>query len=72
MNTHEEERIRQRLKAALRPVENIEPTRDLWPAMLHRLDKRAIPPWFDWALAGGLTLFAVLFPATIPVFLYYL
>jgi hypothetical protein len=29
-------------------------------------------PWFDWALLGGLAVFAVSFPATIPVFLYYL
>jgi hypothetical protein len=29
-------------------------------------------PWFDWALLAGLGVFAVSFPATIPVFLYYL
>lgn len=72
MNTHDEERIRQLLKAALPPIEDAEPPRDLWPAMLRRLDQRSVPPWFDWALAGGLALFAVAFPSTIPVFLYYL
>ncbi|HEY6491121.1 MAG: hypothetical protein WCC26_05440 [Terracidiphilus sp.] len=77
MNTHDEERIRHLLKAALPPIENTEPgnsgpARDLWPAILRRLDERPAPPWFDWALAGGLALFAVAFPATIPVFLYYL
>ncbi len=28
--------------------------------------------WFDWALLAGLVVFAASFPATIPVFLYYL
>jgi hypothetical protein len=41
--------------------------------MLQRLDAQpAAPPWFDWALACGLAVFAVVFPAAIPVFLYYL
>jgi hypothetical protein len=29
-------------------------------------------PWFDWALAGGVALLAVAFPAAVPVLLYYL
>lgn len=32
----------------------------------------AAVPWFDWALAGGLVLFAVASPVSIPVLLYYL
>jgi hypothetical protein len=32
----------------------------------------AAVPWFDWALLAGLLAFAALFPAAIPVFLYYL
>jgi hypothetical protein len=77
-----EGRIKELLKQALPPVEsNAEPERDLWPAVLRKLDedaaapRRAIPssiPWFDWALLGGLVVFTVSFPATIPVFLYYL
>ncbi len=55
---------------------NAEPARDLWPAVLRRLDadaaQRHAVPWFDWALLGGLVVFAASFPATIPVFLYYL
>jgi hypothetical protein len=82
MNANDENRIKQLLKQALPPVEtNPEPGHDLWPAVLRRLDEdataptRAIPspiPWFDWALLGGLVVFALSFPATIPVFLYYL
>jgi hypothetical protein len=72
-----EERIKQLLKQALPPVESgAEPGRDLWPAVLRRLDadaaQRRAVPWFDWVLLAGLAVFAVSFPATIPVFLYYL
>lgn len=51
--------------------------RDLWPAMLRRMDRESVRgaarvPWFDWALAGGLVAFAAIVPRTIPVILYYL
>jgi len=84
MNAHDEDRIKELLKSALPPVEpGAEPSRDLWPAVLRCLDARIAPtraasasslslPWFDWALIAGLVLFAASFPATIPVFLYYL
>jgi hypothetical protein len=86
MNTHDDDRIKQLLQQSLPPVDPAaEPSRDLWPALLRRLDQdsreplrataNSIPravPWFDWALLAGLVLFAVSFPAMIPVFLYYL
>lgn len=82
MNAYDEEQTKQLLKQALPPVaSNAEPERDLWPAMLRRLDEDAAAPrrtawiampWFDWALLGGLVVFAASFPATIPMFLYYL
>lgn len=51
--------------------------RDLWPAMLRRMDEQTVRgaasvPWFDWALAAGLVTFAAFAPRTIPVILYYL
>ncbi len=52
---------------------------DLWPAMQRRLRAEAAGapvkvrvPWFDWALAAGLLALLALFPAWIPVLLYYL
>jgi hypothetical protein len=73
MNTHDEDRIKHLLKQAMPPTGDTGPERDLWPAMLQRLDVQpGAPPWFDWALAGGLAVFAIVFPASIPVFLYYL
>jgi len=84
MNAKDEDRIKQLLKQALPPAgSEVEPSRDLWPSVLRRLDAaaepaaatRALPlslPWFDWALLAGLVVFAASFPATIPIFLYYL
>jgi hypothetical protein len=67
------------LRQAVAPVdEAAEAGRDLWPMMQARLRQpdavvrfRSVP-WFDWALAGGVALFAVAVPAAIPVMLYYL
>jgi hypothetical protein len=71
--THEFERL---LRKAAPPVgEDFGPGRDLWPAMRQRLNKPAAlrsVPWFDWALAGGVAVFALAFPAAVPMLLYYL
>jgi len=73
MNTHDDDRMKQLLRQAMPPMQNAEPGRDLWPAVLRRLDASSVaPPWFDWALLGGLAALAAFVPASIPVFLYYL
>ncbi len=83
MKKQDENRIEQLLQKSLPPIDPAsEPSRDLWPAVLRRLDaesdRSVTAPgllrhnWFDWALLAGLVLFALSFPATIPVFLYYL
>lgn len=70
--------MKQLLRSALPPIgDDAELDRDLWPAMLRRIDEQnariaAKVPWFDWALAGGLVAFAAIAPRTIPVILYYL
>jgi hypothetical protein len=73
MNTHDDnqDRLRQFVREALPPVE-LKLDRDLWPAMLRRLDEKQATtvPWFDWALGAGLIGLAALFPASIPLFLY--
>ena len=74
----ETERMKRLLRSAMPRVgDNPEMNRDLWPAMLRRMDKSSAQrvsrvPWFDWALAGGLLAFAAIVPRTIPVILYYL
>ncbi len=74
MNEMEQVRMKKLLKEALPPMEgNPEPGRDLWPVVLKRLDAPpARVPWFDWALIAGIAAAAAIFPATIPVLLYYL
>jgi hypothetical protein len=71
-------RMTKLLRESLPPIgDSAEPARDLWPAMLRRMDEQTVYgassiPWFDWALAGGLVAFAAIAPRTIPVILYYL
>ncbi|MGC1460571.1 MAG: hypothetical protein WA802_00130 [Terracidiphilus sp.] len=79
MSAHDEDRIKNLLRQALPPIEaKTEPALDLWPAMLRRLDTKSTAQpgsrwvWFDWALAAGLAVIAVSFPASIPLLLYYL
>ncbi len=74
MNGYEHDRLKQLLQDALPPIDaNPEPARDLWPAMLLKLDERpAAVPWFDWALLGCLLGLGALFPVSIPMLLYYL
>lgn len=74
MNTRDEERMKELLRQALKPIEGEpEPGRDLWPAVIKRLSARpAAVPWFDWALATALAALCALFPASIPLLLYYL
>jgi hypothetical protein len=81
MSAHDEDRLEDLLRQALPPVvAEPEPGRDLWPAVLRRLDTgTAAPkrgsfsaPWIDWALLAVVLVFVMSFPLTIPVFLYYL
>jgi hypothetical protein len=87
MNANEKKRIEKLLQQALPSVaSDAEPARDLWPAVLRRLDATpALSPktgawrfgssldsWFDGALLAGLAVFVAFFPASIPVLLYYL
>ena len=68
------ESIEKLLRQALRPIGDTDgPERDLWPAMLRKLDERPTRvPWFDWALIGALAALIAVFPAAIPVLMYYL
>ncbi len=74
------EPMEQLLRGAIPPIgASQEPAHDLWPAMQARLSaqppltaKLRSVPWFDWALAAGLAVFALAFPAAVPMLLYYL
>ncbi len=82
MNEDDQDRMKKLLQQALPPVKgDSQPRRDLWPAMLRRLDARpaasaqtgwAFGVWFDGALAAGLVALIAFSPSSIPVILYYL
>jgi hypothetical protein len=78
MNEHDQQRIEQLLKKSLPPIGGqvgAELRRDLWPAMLKRIDDDARPaavPWFDWALIVAVAAWLAFFPGAIPVLLYHL
>ena len=58
----EEEEIRALLRQAF-PTSETELSRDLWPAMLQRLNTSAVTvPWYDWALMAGLAAVVIILP----------
>ncbi|HEY6373606.1 MAG TPA: hypothetical protein VIX37_23730 [Candidatus Sulfotelmatobacter sp.] len=64
--------IREALKQSFPPV-NPELRRDLWPAVLRKLDAHpARVPWYDWALIGVSASVFLFFPQLILVFAYHL
>ena len=72
MTEHDNRQIHQALKQSFPPV-NTELRRDLWPAVLRKLDARqARVPWYDWALIGLSASVFVFFPQLIFVVAYHL
>ena len=69
----EQEEVRAALQRTFPAAEN-ELRRDLWPAMLRRMEEQTGPavPWYDWALAGGVLAMAVFFPKIALLFAYHL
>jgi len=73
MKEPEIEDIKKVMKQAMPPAHGAELQRDLWPAMLKRLDERTLRvPWWDWALLATLATALLLFPGIIPALLYHL
>ena len=69
MKEHDQEEIGKLLRDAF-PANDARAglERDLWPAMLRRIGSGGgRVPWYDWALAGGLTAMLVAFPGFLVV-----
>ena len=61
------------LKAALAPVKDLEPGRDLWPAMRRRIDEETIRvPIWDWALVAAVIVWIAIYPQGALALLYHL
>ena len=72
MTEHDDRQIREALQQSFPPV-NTEIHRDLWPAVLRKLEAHPAPmPWYDWALIGLSAGVCLFFPRLILVFVYHL
>jgi hypothetical protein len=69
----DEKVVREALKEAF-PAVDSELCRDLWPAMLRRIQEEPAPavPWYDWVLAACLLATLALFPKLALFFAYHL
>ena len=72
MTEQDDRQIREALQQSF-PRLNTELHRDLWPAVLRKLDAcPARMPWYDWALIGLSASVFLFFPQLILVFAYHL
>jgi hypothetical protein len=70
MSESEDKELQSLLKRAVSPV-NAELGRDLWPAMLRRLDAAGNGvPWYDWLIMGGSLGVLAVFPRLILLLAY--
>jgi len=69
---HDEEEIRAALKRAFAEPDT-DLRRDLWPAMLQRLETPTMRvPWYDWALAACVVAAVAFFPKIVLFLAYHL
>ena len=74
MREPDHEEIPEMLKDVFPPVDT-ELRRDLWPAMLRKMESvpvKAPTPWYDWVLAGCLVGAVVFFPKFLMLVAYHL
>ncbi len=65
--------LRKLVKKAFLPPNDPELRRDLWPAMLQRMDVRhPQADWLDWILLAGLGVSAFWFPPVLLALLYHI
>jgi hypothetical protein len=73
MNERDLDQMKELLHSSIPAVHGTELQKDLWPAMLHRLDRGSISvPWWDWVLLAGVGASFFLIPGIIPALLYHL
>ena len=68
-----DDRIRHWIASAIKPIEDPELKRDLWPEMLRRLDRQPMKvSVLDWALIAAALVWIALFPQGALMLLYHL
>lgn len=72
MNDREFQELGKKLRDAIPPLRQPELSRDLWPAMLQKINEPLVRvPWFDWLLAALAAAVLISFPSAIPALLYH-
>ena len=70
---HDDRELREQLKSAVPPWQDVELKVDLWPRMLHRLEESPAGfGWFESILLGLVALTFAIFPELLPAMLYHL
>lgn len=73
MNDEELKALGEKLRGAVPPLHEPELRRDLWPAMLERMNEpRLRVAWYDWLLLAAAGLAVCFVPNLIPALLYHL
>jgi hypothetical protein len=68
----EPDRFEDLVRAALPPLGDVEPGRDLWPRVVERLDARATMSWVDLSLVAIVAIALLLFPEGLLMLAYHL
>ncbi len=69
---NDEDRLERLLRAAMPPVPEALPSRDLWPAVVSRCSAGVTWSWLDLALAALVVVALVLFPDWLWLLAYHL
>jgi hypothetical protein len=68
-----DDRLKQLLRSAMHPTENVELKRNLWPEMRRRIDQQTMRvPVIDWVLLAAVLAWVAIFPEGALALLYHL
>jgi hypothetical protein len=68
----DDDSLKQLLRSALPRAADREPSRDLWPLVVNRVQARAGWSWLDVSLAAGVTVVLLMFPGWLFLLAYHL
>ena len=68
----DDRRLQHLLRAAVRPVADGEPSRDLWPLVVSRVQAPMRRSWLDVSLAAAVAVVLLIFPEWLLVLAYHL
>jgi len=60
------------LREALHPVEDRQPSRDLWPLVVERIEAPIVWSWVDLSVAAAIAVVLLMFPEGVWLLAYHL